>query len=165
MAVAIGLSLVAFFTLCPALSMEKLQLVSIPWTDPSTWFDPQTHDPTKFMYTLLVVRKPASVTRSSIRPSSAYWIAPNSTKTNAICKVWPSGLLFFQWIPLFILPEIILPWAGRNGAFVEGAMMRPVADIFFSYDQGLGVDRAYWRAYGFILAWRLWSTIGSPTSQ
>ncbi len=65
-------------------------------------------------------------------------------------------LMFVQWIPLFILPEIILPWMGRNELFVDGAALRPLADWFFEpYDGGVGVERAYWRAYGFILAWPL----------
>ena len=66
------------------------------------------------------------------------------------------SLMFFQWLPLFILPEIILPLMGRNGFFIEGATLRPLADLFFEpYDGGVGVERAYWRAYGFVLAWPL----------
>ena len=65
-------------------------------------------------------------------------------------------LLLIQWLPLFILPEIILPMMGRNGFFSEGAMLRGFADLFFeSYDGGIGEERAYWRAYGFIFAWPL----------
>ena len=45
---------------------------------------------------------------------------------------------------------------GRNGFFHEGAMLQPLADLFFeTYDGGLGEERAYWRAYGFVLAWPL----------
>jgi NosR/NirI family nitrous oxide reductase transcriptional regulator len=65
-------------------------------------------------------------------------------------------LIAVQWIPLFILPEIILPWMGRNGLFERGHPLRRVADALFeTYDGGIGHERAYWRAYGFILAWPL----------
>jgi NosR/NirI family transcriptional regulator, nitrous oxide reductase regulator len=69
-----------------------------------------------------------------------------------------------QVIPLFLLPEIILPLLGYNGWFDFG-LGRLIADnLFESYIpeaeylarqwQG-GHPRAYWRAYGLILAWPL----------
>lgn len=65
-------------------------------------------------------------------------------------------LILVQWLPLFILPEMILPWMGRNELFIEGAALRPFADLFFEpYDGGVGIERAYWRSYGFVLAWPL----------
>jgi thioredoxin reductase/ferredoxin len=80
-------------------------------------------------------------------------------------KLQTTVLFLMQLIPLFLLPEIFLPWAGYNGAFDEG-MTKVVADsLFESYipeEQYLAQDwpewghpRAYWRAYGFILAWPL----------
>lgn len=76
------------------------------------------------------------------------------------------ALLLVQWVPLFILPEIVLPWAGYNGAFSGGGVGEAVGDALFEkyipadqYAVGLwpenGHPRAYWRAYGFILAWPL----------
>ncbi len=65
-------------------------------------------------------------------------------------------LICFQCIPLFVLPELILPWMGRNGWFEPGHPLRWLADhLFESYDGSLGHERAYWRAYGFILAFPL----------
>ncbi len=65
-------------------------------------------------------------------------------------------LICSQCIPLFILPELILPWMGRNGFFEPGQPMHWLADhLFESYDGTLGHERAYWRAYGFILAFPL----------
>jgi NosR/NirI family nitrous oxide reductase transcriptional regulator len=65
-------------------------------------------------------------------------------------------LICSQCIPLFILPELILPWMGRNGLFEPGHPLRWLADqLFESYDGSLGHERAYWRAYGFILAFPL----------
>ncbi len=71
-------------------------------------------------------------------------------------------LILFQCIPLFILPEIVFPWMGRNHLFEQGHALRPIADALFEpYDVtkefplGVGQERAYWRAYGFILAFPL----------
>ncbi len=65
------------------------------------------------------------------------------------------ALMAFQCIPLFLLPVIVLPWMGENGWFANGTLGGRIADQFFEpYDEG-GLDRAYWRAYGFVLAWPL----------
>ncbi len=86
-------------------------------------------------------------------------------------------LMMIQCIPLFILPEILLPWAGNNGCFVRGTTAGAIADQFFEpYDaptsdqlteaglpdisdwtEPVGVKRAYWRSYGFTLAWPLFA--------
>jgi len=66
------------------------------------------------------------------------------------------ALMCSQCLPLFVLPELILPWMGRNGWFEQHSPWRWLADhLFESYDGSLGHERAYWRAYGFILAWPL----------
>ncbi len=79
-------------------------------------------------------------------------------------------LVLIATIPLFLLPELLLPWAGRNGWFAEGAPLRGFADQFFEVADwklaklpeadrpaaiALGVERSYWRVIGFILAWPL----------
>lgn len=64
-------------------------------------------------------------------------------------------LIAIQCLPLFVLPELALPWAGRSGMFENGTALGGVADqLFESYDD-IGHERAYWRSYGFILAWPL----------
>ncbi|HEY3175101.1 MAG TPA: NAD(P)-binding domain-containing protein [Candidatus Polarisedimenticolia bacterium] len=58
-------------------------------------------------------------------------------------------LMTVQVVPLFLLPEVILPLMGRHGLLPAG-----LADALFpavSYGHG----REYWRAYGLILAWPL----------
>ncbi len=76
------------------------------------------------------------------------------------------ALMLVQWLPLFILPEVVLPWAGYNGAFSGGGAGEAIGDALFEKyippDQYAvemwpenGHPRAYWRAYGFILAWPL----------
>jgi NAD-dependent dihydropyrimidine dehydrogenase PreA subunit len=63
------------------------------------------------------------------------------------------ALAAIQVVPLFLLPYVLLPWAGRAGLFDAG-FGRTVADHLFpavSYGQG----REYWRAFGLVLAWPL----------
>lgn len=64
-------------------------------------------------------------------------------------------LMAVQCIPLFILPEIILPWMGRNGWFEPGHPLTWLADQLFEPYDGNPHERAYRRAYGFILAFPL----------
>ncbi len=62
-------------------------------------------------------------------------------------KVQTIALILIQWIPLFILPEILLPYMGRNGWFESGAMAWLANTLF--------PGQSWWRAYGLILAWPL----------
>ena len=65
-------------------------------------------------------------------------------------------LMAIQVIPLFLIPDVLLPWLGRNGWFEPGHPLRGIADhLFESYDGPRGHERAYWRAIGFLLAWPL----------
>lgn len=76
-----------------------------------------------------------------------------------------ASLVAFQVLPLFLLPYIVLPYLGYNGAF-DSDWGRYVADALFPvvpYDHG----REYWRAFGLILAWPLfvWNAFsGEPMS-
>jgi NosR/NirI family nitrous oxide reductase transcriptional regulator len=58
-------------------------------------------------------------------------------------------LMTIQVFPLFLLPEILLPWLGNNGWLPQGFLDA----LFPAVDYGNG--REYWRAYGFVLAWPL----------
>jgi len=79
--------------------------------------------------------------------------------------VQTASLFFIQVIPLFLLPEILLPWLGYQGFFDNGTAKEFANSLFPSYIsvQELaahhwpewGHPRAYWHAYGFILAWPL----------
>jgi NosR/NirI family transcriptional regulator, nitrous oxide reductase regulator len=80
-------------------------------------------------------------------------------------KIQTTSLFLIQLIPLFLLPEIILPWLGYLGAYDAGFSKSIADNLFPSYipAQELaahtwpewGHPRAYWHAYGFILAWPL----------
>ena len=92
------------------------------------------------------------------------WLRIRRRKTPYV-KVQTTVLFLVQAIPLFLLPELFLPWAGYNGAFDTGVGKTTADALFESYipeDQyqahqwpEWGHPRAYWRAYGFILAWPL----------
>lgn len=62
-------------------------------------------------------------------------------------------LMAIQVIPLFILPFVLLPWAGHNGWFDQGAGKYFADHLFPAVKYGQG--REYWRAFGLILAWPL----------
>ncbi len=68
-------------------------------------------------------------------------------------KVQTWTLIVIQILPLFLLPEIILPYLGHNGAFDHGLMKTIADNLFPAVDYGQG--REYWRSFGFILAWPL----------
>jgi NosR/NirI family transcriptional regulator, nitrous oxide reductase regulator len=63
-------------------------------------------------------------------------------------------LTLIQWIPLFVLPFVVLPWLGHNGAFDSGFGATFADNLFPKADSALH-GREYWRAFGFILAWPL----------
>ncbi len=64
-------------------------------------------------------------------------------------KVQTITLTIIQVVPLFLLPEIILPWLSHNGL-----LWTPLADALFPA-ANYGHGREFWRAYGLILAWPL----------
>jgi len=66
-------------------------------------------------------------------------------------------MIAVQWIFLCLIPEVILPWLGRNGHFEAGdTWTRYFADSFFERLDGMrGHERAYWRAVGIIVPFPL----------
>lgn len=67
-------------------------------------------------------------------------------------------LMAIQVIPLFLLPEIVLPFLAKNGWLATGFL-----DALFPTSEHAVHGRQYWRAYGFILAWPLfiWNVFAS----
>jgi thioredoxin reductase/NAD-dependent dihydropyrimidine dehydrogenase PreA subunit len=63
--------------------------------------------------------------------------------------VQTATLMAVQVVPLFLLPEIILPWLNYHGLLPSGP-----ADALFP-EATYGHGREFWRAYGLILAWPL----------
>jgi len=64
-------------------------------------------------------------------------------------RVQTYTLMFIQVFFLFLFPEIILPWLGKNAMLPQGLLDA----LFPAVEYGNG--REYWRAYGLILAWPL----------
>jgi len=110
------------------------------------------------------VQSPGSLTgivvRSASTPSFWYTLAYSALvvgfgmrrirrRNTPYITAQTSVLMAVQVLPLFILPEILLPWLGNNGWLGQGFLdaLFPVVDY--------GNGREYWRAYGFILAWPL----------
>ncbi len=63
-------------------------------------------------------------------------------------------LILIQWLPLFVLPYLVLPWLGAHGAFTSGGFGEWFGRTFLSDGPG-SEPTAYWRSFGFILAWPL----------
>ncbi len=125
--------------------------------DPSAWWTSGEAAPTSFLHTLV---KAAS--ERGFYYSLAYcllvswfgWKRVQRRRTPYV-RLQTTVLALIQWLPLFLLPELILPWLGRNGWFTSGMPLSGLANAFFPMTDGLGMEREYWRAYGFILAWPL----------
>lgn len=70
-------------------------------------------------------------------------------------------LMGVQTILLFLLPEVILPNLGYRGGFADGVGKTVADHLFPLYTSSdavwpdWGHPRAYWKAYGLVLAWPL----------
>jgi NosR/NirI family transcriptional regulator, nitrous oxide reductase regulator len=69
-------------------------------------------------------------------------------------KLQTTVLTLVQWIPLFILPYVVLPYLGASGVFTHGGVGQWFGETFLSNGPGTAPDQ-YWRAFGFVLAWPL----------
>ncbi|MEM6910522.1 MAG: NAD(P)-binding domain-containing protein [Verrucomicrobiota bacterium] len=69
-------------------------------------------------------------------------------------KLQTLTLTLIQWIPLFLLPYFFFPYLGALGAFTNGGFGEWFGMTFLS--NGPETEpTAYWRSFGFILAWPL----------
>ena len=150
----------------PALS-EPSVFPNNMFTAMQTWFGEQAADRSTLIGTLAVSMKSRSFYYTLLYTLTIGvfgWLRIRRRKTPYVTRQ-TIALFLVQLIPLFLLPEIVLPYAGYNGAFDSGTG-KVVADSLFeryiSEEQYLAQDwpdwghpRAYWRAYGLILAWPL----------
>jgi NosR/NirI family transcriptional regulator, nitrous oxide reductase regulator len=131
------------------------------------WFQSQVADRSTVLGTLAVSLKSRSFYYTFLYSSLivGFGFARIRRRNTPYVTLQTIVLMLVQVIPLFILPEIVLPWLGYNGWFDHG-FGKTVADhLFESYIPDAqyaahqwpvwGHPRAYWRAYGFILAWPL----------
>ncbi|MFW5751602.1 MAG: NAD(P)/FAD-dependent oxidoreductase, partial [Planctomycetota bacterium] len=63
-------------------------------------------------------------------------------------------LILIQVLPLFLLPEVILPWLDANG-WLPAMIKQNLFTGYYRADGDLQAYTAYWHAYGLILAWPL----------
>ncbi len=132
-----------------------------------SWFHTKVADRSTLLGTLAVSLKSRSFYYTLAYSSAivGFGIARIRRRKTPYVTLQTSVLMMIQVIPLFLLPEIILPYLGYNGWF-DGGVGRAIGDnLFESYipeAQYLarqwpewGHPRAYWRAYGFVLAWPL----------
>jgi thioredoxin reductase/ferredoxin len=142
------------------------------WLDPfpdslSAWLAGQAGDRSTVLGTLAVSLKSRSFyyTLAYSLAIVIFGILRIRRRQTPYVKVQTLALMGFQVLPLFLLPEIILPWLGYNGAFGSGIGKTIGDNLFELYISqsdyvaqnwpAWGHPRAYWRAYGFILAWPL----------
>ncbi|CAN5331639.1 NAD(P)-binding domain-containing protein [soil metagenome] len=159
------LTLAAFFLICVWVYHWKSQYIwpgnaiNVPFP---RWLDPDPSSLAKLAKDPSTVLGTLAISASS---RSFYYTLAYTTlivtfgirrirrrKTPYVTKQTLS-LMLIQLIPLFILPEIVLPLLGHNGFFDSGAMKWIADQLFPIVTYGHG--REYWRAYGFILAWPL----------
>jgi thioredoxin reductase/ferredoxin len=130
-------------------------------------FQAQVADRSTLLGTLAISLKSRSFYYTFLYSSCivAFGIARIRRRKTPYVTLQTTVLMLVQVVPLFILPEIVLPYLGYNGWFDQG-LGKTIADhLFESYISvqqyaahqwpDWGHPRAYWRAYGFILAWPL----------
>ncbi len=140
------------------------------WIDPDAWtqgWQETVQDRSTLLGTLVVSMKSRSFYYTLLYSSCilAFGLDRMRRKKTPYIRRQTWTLMLLQWLPLFILPEIVLPWLGYNGVFSSGfgeVLGNGLFEKYVSeYDYDMmnwpawGHPRAYWRAYGFILAWPL----------
>ncbi|MGH7178590.1 MAG: NAD(P)-binding domain-containing protein, partial [Tepidisphaeraceae bacterium] len=158
-------TLVAFFLFCVWVYNWKSQYVwpgnafGVPfpkWLDPDpSGIAQRVQDPATILGTLTVSASSRSFyyTLAYTTVILIFGIRRIRRRRTPYVTIQTSCLMAIQFVPLFLLPEIVLPLLGHNG-FFDGGARKWIADQLFpvvSYGHG----REYWRAYGFILAWPL----------
>ncbi len=131
------------------------------------WFQSQVADRSTLLGTLALSLKSRSFYYTFLYSSLivGFGIARIRRRKTPYVTLQTVVLMLVQVVPLFLLPEIVLPWLGYNGWYDHG-FGKTIADhLFESYIPDAqsaahqwpdwGHPRAYWRAYGFILAWPL----------
>jgi thioredoxin reductase/ferredoxin len=132
-----------------------------------TWWEAQVADRSTIVGTLAVSMKGRSFYYTLLYTLAVggFGLARIRRRRTPYVTVQTLTLFLIQLLPLFLLPELVLPWLGYNGYFDGGAGAAIADGMFEKYipeAQYLAGDwpdwghpRAYWRAYGLILAWPL----------
>jgi thioredoxin reductase/ferredoxin len=168
-----------FLVFCVFLYFWKSGGFAEKWLDPwpgnmpailsslGSWFQTQIVDRSTLLGTLAVSLKSRSFYYTFLYSACIvlFGLARIRRRQTPYVTLQTTVLILVQVIPLFLLPEIILPWLGYNGWFDAGIGRSIANNLFESYipeAQYLarqwpewGHPRAYWRAYGLVLAWPL----------
>jgi thioredoxin reductase/ferredoxin len=172
------LALALFLAFCVFVYFWKSAGFTETWLDPwpgnmpavlnalGSWWQAQLADRSTFLGTLAVSLQSRSFyyTLAYSLAIVCFGIGRIRRRKTPYVTLQTTVLAAVQVIPLFLLPEIVLPLLGYNGWFDFG-FGRLVADnLFESYipeaeylarQWQASHPRAYWRAYGLILAWPL----------
>ena len=137
------------------------------FTSVGQWWQIQVEDRSTLIGTLAVSMKSRSFYYTLLYTSCiGYfgWLRIRRRKTTYV-TVQTLTLFLVQLLPLFLIPEILLPFMGYNGLFDTGWLQSVANELFPSYISQAdllahnwpdwGHPRAYWHAYGLILAWPL----------
>lgn len=117
--------------------------------NPAGWVSAWAHDPASLVGT---------IAKSASQPSFWYTLAYSlvvvvfgirriSRRKTPYVKVQTLCLMTVQVLPLFVIPEILLPWMGANGWFDAGVGAWIKGEFF--------PGGTWWRSYGLVLAWPL----------
>ena len=131
------------------------------------WWKSQVADRTTLLGTFAVSMKGRSFYYTLLYTLAVggFGIARIRRRRTRYVTVQTTTLFLVQALPLFLLPELILPWLGYNGVFDSGGaatLGNSLFELYIPEEAYLahewpewGHPRAYWRAYGLILAWPL----------
>ncbi len=144
-----------------------------PWNSPQLisrlggWFEAQVVDRSSLLGTVAISLKSRSFYYTLLYSLSVviFGFRRMAHRRTPYVTAQTSTLMTIQVLPLFLLPEVFLPWLGYNGFFTDGfgrvigdnlfELYIPASDYVAGNWPEWGHPRAYWRAYGFILAWPL----------
>ena len=173
------LALWSFVAFCVFVYFWKSGGFTERWLDPwpgnmpallassGSWWQAQIADRSTLLGTLAVSLKSRSFYYTLAYSLAIVWfgLARIRRRKMPYVTLQTAVLILVQVIPLFLLPEIVLPYLGYNGAFDHGVGRTIGDNLFESYIPEAeylarqwpewGHPRAYWRAYGFVLAWPL----------
>ncbi|HET9233585.1 MAG TPA: NAD(P)-binding domain-containing protein [Candidatus Eisenbacteria bacterium] len=129
------------------------------WWQEHHWFPfniQSSADPAAFLGTLSIsLQSPSFYYSLAYSAAVTYFGWRRIRRRRTPYVTWQTlTLIAIQVLPLFLLPYLLLPWAGHNGYFDSG-VGRSFADAFFPLTEWDPHGREYWRAVGFILAWPL----------
>lgn len=131
------------------------------------WWRSQVEDPSTVIGTLAISMRGKSFYYTLLYSLAIVWfgIVRIRRRKTPYVRLQTLSLISIQVIPLFLLPELVFPWLGYNGWFDSGVgawFANSFFELYISADAwaadqwpGDYHPRAYWRAYGFILAWPL----------